>query len=178
MKNFFIETHTNVKKFERDAHRIFSKHETSKSRVISLEDSKQKLLNLSISQEKLLKDSIFCVECELYRPAYVMAWAALIDFYEKKISSDNLGKVHHSRNNWVKYKTVEDLRESVAEYQLIEVGREIGFLTKHEVSVLKANLTKRNNCAHPSDFSPNMNETIGYLSEIMNYIEKFDKRPL
>jgi hypothetical protein len=178
MIDFYNQTQEKVKKFEKDAHKIFSRFELSKSRVISLEDSKRKLSNLSIHQEQLLKDSIFCVECGINRPAYVMAWAAFIDFYEEKISSDSLVKIRQARSNWSKFKNIEELREGIAEYQLIDVGKDIGFLTKHEVSVLKANLTKRNNCAHPSDFSPSMNETIGYLSEIMNYIEKFDKRTL
>jgi len=178
MKKTILQTQNNVRCFEKEAHRLFSKYEQSKSRVISLEDSKQQLLNLSIIQDKLLKDAIFCVESGIYRPAYIMAWAAFIDFYEEKISSDGLIKVHSVRNAWSKHKTIEELRENIVEQQLIEVGKEIGILTKHEVSVLKGNLTKRNNCAHPSDFIPNMNETIGYLAEIMNYIERINKRKL
>ena len=164
--------------FEEEAHRLFAKYEKSKSRVISLEDSKKQLSNLSIVQENLLRDAIFCVEKGIYRPAYVMAWAAFIDFYERKISSDGLIKVHAVRNGWSKHRTIEELRENIVEQQLIEVGKEIGILTKHEVSVLKGSLTKRNNCAHPSDFVPNMNETIGYLAEIMNYIERINTRTL
>ena len=178
MDKFFLNIINNVNNLEKDAHKIFSKYELSKSRVISLEQSKSKLSNLSINQDKLLKDAIFCIEKGIYRPAYVMAWAAFIDLYEEKIASDGLNKVHQVRPAWSKFKNIEELRENIVENQLIEVGKEIGLLTKHEVSILKVNLKKRNNCAHPSDFVPDMNETLGYLSEIMKYIEKISKKIL
>ena len=178
MDKFFLDIINNVKNFEKDAHKVFSKYELSKSRVISLEQSKSKLSNLSINQDKLLKDAIFCIEKGICRPAYVMAWAAFIDLYEEKIASDGLNKVYQVRPAWSKFKNIEELRENIVENQLIEVGKEIGLLTKHEVSILKGDLTKRNNCAHPSDFIPDMNETLGYLSEIMKYIEKISKKTL
>lgn len=178
MKKFILDTQNCVTNFEKDAHRLFSKYEKSRSRIISLEESKRQLSNLSIDQENLLKDAIFCVESGIFRPAIVMAWAAFIDFYEQKISSDGLIKVYAARNAWSKFKTIEELRENIVEHQLIEVGKDLGILTKHEVSVLKGDLTKRNNCAHPNEFIPNMNETIGYLSEMMSYIERLDKRKI
>ena len=111
MKEFILSTQNNARNFERSAHLLFSKYEKSKSRVISLEDSKKKLSNLSIIQENLLKDAIFCVESGIYRPAYVMSWAAFIDFYEEKISSDGLVKVHSARIAWSKYNTIEELEK-------------------------------------------------------------------
>lgn len=176
MENLHNHVIFNANKFEEEAHAIFSRCEKSKSRIISLEQSKNKLLSLSINQDSLLKDAIFCIESEIYRPAYVMAWAAFIDFYEQKLASDGLKKIHQARPGWSKFNTIEEIREGVVENQLIEVGKDIGLLNKHEVAILKGNLTKRNNCAHPSDFIPDMNETIGYLSEIIRYIERLSNR--
>src|SRR6266481_8784234 len=107
----------------RDAPRvIFASHETSTERVITLSSSYAALAALSLKQDELFRQSLRCIENELYRAAHVLSWAGFIDFYEEKISAKKFKKLHASCSAWSKFKTSEDLRENIAEYQLIESG--------------------------------------------------------
>jgi hypothetical protein len=62
------------------------------------------------------------VEQGLYRAAHVLAWAGFMDLLEEKLASDGLVKLRAARTAW-KASTIEDVRESYAEYQIIEVAR-------------------------------------------------------
>jgi hypothetical protein len=153
--------------FRDTARAIFSKYETSTARVITLSSSYSLLAKLSIRQEDLFRQSLRCIENDLYRAAHVLAWAAFIDFYEEKLSTKNFKKLHAAYPTWSQYKTVDDLRENVAEYQLIESGRKLRLLTKNETKALQGLLNKRNECAHPSNYFPGLNDTLGYVSELI-----------
>src|SRR5438034_5122986 len=108
----------------RDAARvIFAKYETSAERIITLSSSYASLTTLSLKQDELFRQSLRCIENELYRAAHVLSWAGFIDFYEEKISAKKFKKLHAAYPAWAHLKTIEDLRENVAEYQLIEAGR-------------------------------------------------------
>src|SRR5216683_2144154 len=104
----------------RDAARvILARHETSAERVITLSSSYSALASLSLKQHELFRQSLRCIENELYRAAHVLSWAVFIDFYEEKLTSNKLKKLHAAYPGWKHHTTVEDLREHVAEYQLI-----------------------------------------------------------
>ena len=92
-----------------------------------------------------------------------------MDFLEEKLASDGLKKLRAIRPAW-KVATVEELRETVVEFQLIEVTRDLGLCTKTEMKALHGLLNKRNECAHPSDYFPSLNESLGYVSEILQRI--------
>jgi len=49
-------------------------------------------------------------------------------------------------------------------------------LTKSEMKALHGLLNKRNECAHPSEYFPDLNETLGYISELLNRIRKIRER--
>lgn len=164
--------------FERAAHDLLGRHETSPSRVISLLDTRKRLRGLTLEQESLLQESLTAVERGLYRSAHVMAWAAFMDFLEQRLDEDGLAKVHKARPAWGKHTTVEDLRENIAEYQILEVAREIGLLKKAEAKALQGLLSKRNECAHPSSYQPGLNESLGYASELLARIEQVQGRKL
>jgi hypothetical protein len=115
------------------------------------------------------------VENSLFRAAHVMAWAGFMDFLEEKIASDDLKKLRTIRPSW-KAATVEELRENVVEYQLIEAARDLGLCTKTEAKGVQGLLNKRNECAHPSDYFPLLNESLGYLSEILQRMEQMRPR--
>ena len=155
-----------ARQFEREAHSILGVHEGSRSRVVTLRDTFNKIDKLSIKQVDLLKQSLRCAEHELYRAAHVMAWAALMDLLEEKLASDGLVRLSQIRAKWP-YKSLEELRENVGEFQLIEAARELGLLSKNEMKALHGLLNKRNECAHPSDFFPDLNETLGFVAEVL-----------
>lgn len=162
-----------VTEFKKEANEILSKHESSKSRVITVENSYRRLKSLSLKQEHLLRQALQCVEHELYRAAHVLAWAALIDYVEEMIDLKRLRSV---RPNWGNINTIQDLRESVPEFQLIDAARDLGLLTKSDAKALHGLLHRRNECAHPSDYEPGLNEALGYISEILTRLENFDRR--
>ncbi len=156
--------------FREAARAILAKHETSKERVISLSLSYATLAALSLKQDELFRQSLRCVENELYRAAHVLSWAGFIDFYEEKISVKQLKKLHAAYPAWAKFKTLDDLRENIAEYQLIGSGKALGLLTKNEMKALHGLLNKRNECAHPSNYFPGLNDSLGYISELIQRI--------
>ena len=149
--------------------RILAVHETAPSRIVLLEDTYKRLGTLSLRQDELVRQALRCIENELFRAAHVMAWAGFMDFVEEKLSSDGLKKLHALRPAW-KASSVEELRESVVEYQLIEAARDLGLCTKTEGKALHGLLNKRNECAHPSNYFPSLNESLGYVSEVLQRI--------
>lgn len=164
-----------VKAFEREAHVVLSVHESARSRVVLLEDTYRRLGKLSLRQDELFRQALRCVENSLFRAAHVMAWAGFMDFLEEKLASDGLRKLRTIRPVW-KAATVEELRENVVEYQLIEAARDLGLCTRTEAKSLQGLLNKRNECAHSSDYFPLLNESLGYMSEILQRLEQIRPR--
>ena len=74
-------------------------------------------------------------------------------------------------------RSVEDLREQAPEYQQIEVCREVKFLNKNEAKALFGLLNRRNECAHPSNYSPTLNETLGFISELLSRVSMLQRKP-
>lgn len=163
--------------FEKDAHSILAKYETSISRVIVLEKTYQELTGLTLKQDQLFRQSLRCVENELFRAAHVMAWSGCIDYLEERLTSDGFRKLRNARPKW-NIKTAIDLREKQTEYSIIEACRDISLFDKSEMKALHGLLNKRNECAHPSDYFPNLNETLGYISELITRIGMFQKRKI
>jgi hypothetical protein len=169
MHDIIDEFRRRVSRLRQDAHAILSAHEAAPSRVIIVEDTYERLEKLSIKQDELIRQSLRCVESALYRAAHVMAWAGFMDFLEEKLAADGLLKLRAARPKW-RARTVEELREHVPEYQLIEAARDLHLCTKNEAKAFLALLNKRNECAHPSEFYPGLNETLGFVSEIVSRI--------
>lgn len=163
--------------FEREAHVILSVHEAAPSRIVILEESYRRLAQLSLSQDELIRQALRCVENQLYRAAHVMVWAGFMDLLEEKLASDGLKKLRAARPKWP-INSMEDLREHVSEHQLIEAAREIGLCRKNEMKAWLGLLNKRNECGHPSDFYPGLNDSLGYVSEILQRIEALRARVL
>ena len=152
--------------FRHVAHEIFSKHETARSRIITLDQTRRMLSILSLQQDDLFQQALACIEGGIFRAAHVMAWAGFMDFLEQKLSSDGLVKVKSVKNGWNKFKTIEEIRENIPELQLIEAARDIGFLSKSEGKILLGLLSKRNECAHPSSYKPGLNESSRFYIRI------------
>ncbi|MDD1690849.1 MAG: hypothetical protein LUQ66_09330 [Methanoregula sp.] len=134
---------------------------------------------LSLHQEELFDESLRCIEQEIYRSAIVMAWAGFIDNLEQKMSSDQMMMIKQVRPAWSKYNTIEEIRESGAsEHELIKVAKEMRLLSNAEMKRLHGELSKRNECAHPSSYHPDLNESLGYISGLITLVEKIGKRTL
>ncbi len=166
-----------TKAFERRAHEILSRAESAVSRVITLEDSYKKLTGLSIKQDELFRQALRCTEQGLFRAAHVMAWAGFMDFLEEKLTVREMKKLNSVRPKWT-YASIDELREYVPEYQIIEACKDAGLCRKNETKAFQGLLNKRNECAHPSDFYPLLNETLGFISELMQRIENLKPRKI
>ena len=99
-----------------------------------------------------------------------MAWAAFMDFLEEKLGADGLAKVRAVRPKW-QGNSMSEMREYVPERQLVEVTQNLGLSTKTQMKGLVGLLDRRNECAHPSDYYPQLNETLGYVSELLQRIQ-------
>jgi hypothetical protein len=175
--DFIQEWQRRADAFAAVAHELFAHYETSKaSRVISLSETRKDLASLSLLQEALLSDALRCIEVGVYRAAHVMAWAAFMDLLEEKLAADGLKALHVARPAWAKHSTVEELRENVVEFQLLDVAREMGLLSKAATKTLHGMLSKRNECAHPGGYEPGLNEALGYVSELLKRIETLNAK--
>ncbi|MDI9643411.1 MAG: hypothetical protein QFX37_07825 [Archaeoglobales archaeon] len=160
--------------FELTAHNLLSRCESAKkSRVILLDKSYKDLADLSLKQDELFREALRCVENELFRAAHVLSWAGFIDFLHDQLIK-NLTELKKERPEW-KVSNKEDLRK-YPDYQIIETAEKLKILNKDEMKVFHGLLSKRNECAHPSDYFPNLNETLGYISELLNRIKKIQEQ--
>jgi len=143
--------------------------EKSAHRVITLQESYAKLNGLSIKQDALMKEGLRCVEFGLHRPAHVAAWAAFIDFlHEWTWKQSRLVTLRATRPKWT-LTDINDLHE-ITDYALIEALKAAGLITKTMMKALHGLLNKRNECAHPEDYTPTVNDTLGYIDELMKRI--------
>jgi hypothetical protein len=150
-----------------DAHR---------SRAIKLGDLLSQLTALNLRQERLFRQSIRCAENGIYLAGHVMTWAAIMDLYEEKLSS-GLATVRREYPKWPT-SSLEDLRESVNEFQLIDAGKKVGLLTKGQHRSMHGHLHTRNQAAHPTGFDPGINESLGYIEALIKLVKVLDSKTL
>src|ERR1039457_1943572 len=158
--------------FEREAHEILSIHESAReSRVVVLEGAYESLALLNLKQDDMMRQALRCAESGLFRAAHVMAWAACMGYIEDKLSEDNLVKLKAARPDW-KGKDIHEIGEYISEYQLVEALKLLGLTTKNENQALLGLLRRRNECAHPTGYLPQLNETLGYIAEVLQRVAK------
>jgi hypothetical protein len=164
-----------VDSFVEEAHKILSAHEASPSRTVLLDDTYKQLQNLSLTQDELLRQALRCIENNLNRAAHILAWTALMDLIESILASDGFKKLKSARPKW-NASSLDEFREEVTEFQIIEACKDLKLVTKGEMRVLHGFLGKRNLCAHPSDFFPDYNQTLGFMADILNMIKRIQGR--
>jgi hypothetical protein len=64
------------------------------------------------------------------------------------------------------------------EFQLIQAAKKLGLCSNTEMKALHGMLNKRNECAHPNDFFPDMNITLGYISELLTRVATLQTKTL
>jgi hypothetical protein len=161
--------------FEKAAHKLLSVHEGAASRVIDARKSLARVTALSIKQGDMLKQAVRCIEVEVFRAAHVLAFAAFIDYLHEIAERDQFAALNTAREKW-NVTSVEDLRERFSDYSFIEALEAAKLISKAERKAFHGLLTRRNECAHPSDFYPDMNQSLGYLSETLSRIEGLKSR--
>lgn len=153
---------------ERDLRSILATHEASSDRVVSLEGSYSKLSGLSLDQDELFRESLRAIEQELYRAAHVLAWAGFIDWLHEQLIAGYLKPLNAARPKW-SIKKAEDLR-NWGDFQVIEAGKDVKMYAAATMRALHGYLDRRNECAHPSDFFPDLNMTLGYVADLFDRI--------
>jgi hypothetical protein len=147
-----------------DAHRILGTVESARARRFTLDASYQALGKLSVKQDDLFRQALRCVEAELYRAAHVMAWAAFVDFLHERLAEDGLRRLRQVRPGW-KVKHVDDLRNH-SDYHVIDAAEDCGLYAKTMRKALHGLLNRRNESAHPEEYYPSLNDTLGYVDEL------------
>ncbi len=142
-----------------DAARIAGSLESAKARRFTLDASYRQLGELSLKQDDLFRQALRCVEHELYRAAHVMAWAAFMDLLHETLSHDSVAALHKARPAW-KVNSSEDLRV-YSDCEVILAVQQSGLVSKTVAKALHGLLNKRNECAHPEDYFPGLNDTSG-----------------
>jgi len=155
-----------AKKAERDAHEILAKHEKSPSRVVLLEDLVKTLSGTPVDVQDYFKESITCLEQELFRAAIVMSWAGHFHVYSEVLFTRHESDIKELRPKW-KFGDVNELKEGYPEAQIIDVAKEVKFTSKARLRILQGQLSTRNQCAHPTLFRPSLNSSIGYVDEMI-----------
>jgi hypothetical protein len=154
---------------EREAKAVLATHEGASARVVILEDSYADLSGLSLDQDELFREGLRSVEAGLYRAAHVLAWAGFVDFLHETLVASHLTALNGARPKW-NIAAPEDLRDW-GEYAVIEAGKDAGAYNKTTMKALHGLLNRRNECAHPSDYFPDLNETLGYIGELFKRIK-------
>jgi len=160
---------------EREARKILATHETSATRVITIEDTYAKIGKLSLAQDDLLRQSLRAIEQKLYRSAIVMAWAAFMDFAEEKLASGGFKALNMSYPDW-KISDLDDLRDKKPDYQIVEALRVTKLCAKSEMKSIHGLLSVRNESAHPSAFLPDLNRALGFVSDVLHRIENMQPK--
>jgi hypothetical protein len=163
-----------VAEFEVEARTILATHEATPERVVTLEQSYEKLGKLSLDQDELFREALRAVEFELFRAAHVLAWAGFIDFLHHHMWDHFQSELVVERPAWG-LKVAEDFREH-ADFQVIEAGKVVEAYSKTLMRALHGLLNTRNECAHPSDYFPDLNDTLGYLSGIFKRIQHLQSK--
>lgn len=156
---------------EGDLRGILATHEASADRVLTLEGSYAQLGKLSLDQEQLFRESLAALEARLFQAAHVLAWAAFMDFLHQVLIPTHLAELNAVRPKW-NLQAPEDLRDW-GEFAVIEAGKDAGAYNKTIMKALHGLLNRRNECAHPSEYFPDLNTTLGYVGELFMRIEKF-----
>ena len=162
-------------RLQTESNAIFSQIETSKTRKITLDQSYENLRNLSLKEDELFRQALRCVELGVYRGAHILAWCGFFNMIVRLLESDGFRKLKIERPKW-SFSNAEELGESVTEHQIIEALKPLSITGKADQKALIGLLSRRNECAHPTGYFPDINQTLGYVSELFQRIEKLQLR--
>lgn len=160
--------------FETEAHQLLATEETSPSRVITITATYEKLSNLSLKQDELLRQAIDCTKYGFFRAAYVLAWAGAVDVIFDVLDA-NLAALKAERPDW-KGADVHEMAEYYGDSAFVDVLKPLGLATKGQVTTFRGLLHQRNQSAHPTDYMPDINTTLGYLTEVLGVVKRFQDR--
>ena len=104
-----------------------------------------------------------------------MAWCGFFDCILRLFESDSFYTLKQIRTGWI-FATREELTENFSEHQIIEALKPAGIIGKADQKALIGLLSRRNECAHPTAYFPDLNQTLGYISELFARLSKIEKK--
>lgn len=161
-----------ARKAEAAAHKVLAIHESALSRVILLEELPKQLTGLPVDVAEYFRESIRCLEVNCIRAGIVTAWCGFFELFLVNLYSSHEADIRTKRPKWV-FADLPELKEQVGEAQLIDAAREVRFIGKARLRVLQGHLATRNQCAHPTLYTPSLNQGIGYVDELIGYMKEY-----
>lgn len=143
-----------------------------RSRTASLELTWQALSALSSKQDQLLKEAVSATEHRLFRSAHVAAFAALVDALHDRLDRlQFLPALQTLRPAWNLAGT-QDLQDQ-SDFAVGEAARLVGCITKAQMKFFHGLLHVRNQCAHPTGYAPDLDQTLGFLKSVFDLMRAF-----
>ncbi len=146
----------------REAHRVLSVVEGAGSRAVLLEDLTKTLDSLPLDIQDYFTEALDCLQLGMRRAPVVFSWAGFFSVFSAKLYLQYEADIRGKRKKW-RFGSVEELRESFPEAQLLDVAKDVGFIGKGNLRKYQGQLSERNQCAHPTLYKPSLNVAIGYL---------------
>lgn len=160
-------------KARKEAHKILSVHESStSSRVVILEDLLAKLSKLPVDVQDYFNEATVCLENGLLRAAIVLSWAGFFHVLSEKLHTNHLAALRSVRSKWV-FNTLEELKENFTESAILDVAKEVELIGKASLREYQGQLSKRNQCAHPTLYRPSVNSALGYVDDMIRQTIKY-----
>ncbi|MEO5921400.1 MAG: hypothetical protein ABIQ01_09695 [Pseudolysinimonas sp.] len=160
--------HDRAASFEDEAARLLGTASgTVKSRAVTVEKTYDSIVLLNSKQDGFLRQALRCVSAGLNRAAQIMAWLAMVNLIFEKLSEDKLVALRRERPAWTGA-DIYEIAETQTEFAIVEILQLVGLATKTEKKNLHGLLSRRNECAHPTNYQPTSNEALGYIDEVIN----------
>ena len=160
-------------KAQKEAHKILSTHEGAiSSRVVILEELLTRLSKLPVDVQDYFKEATVCLENNLHRAAVVLAWAGFFHVLSEKLYSGHLTALKSARPKWV-FSSLEELKEGFTESAILDAAKEVGLIGKATLREYQGQLSKRNQCAHPTLYRPSVNSALGYVDDMIRQTIKY-----
>jgi len=148
------------------AYQILSKHESSVSRVIELEEIIKKLSGLPVDIQDYFFEASKCISHNLLRAAVVLSWAGFFGVLCESLYRKGQAKIRHARPRWI-FSNLEELKENYPESQILDTFKDSKLIRKSKLKVYQGQLATRNQCAHPTLYKPSLNSTLGYFDDMV-----------
>lgn len=116
-----------------------------------------------------LQEGVNCLKVRAVRASIVFVWSGAIRLVQQKLMDTALiGKTITSlRAQGIKanINSIDDW-SYVKDIQTLQTAKDVGLYNKTEHQTIGNALVLRNQCGHPSNFTPTLNKTKSYLEEI------------
>ena len=107
-----------------------------------------------------------CLAHDLTRPAHVAAWNSFVALAFAQLADDDFAALRTSKHR--AELSLDDLMRAVHGRELIRLLARHELVAADDGTVLDDVLRRRNDCAHPMPYEPDLAETATYLSSILS----------